>query len=238
MASLLSEIVPETICTSEMELGAEPDAFFPGEAAIVERAIQKRRHEFQMGRSCARRALGKLGVAPVAVLSNEDRSPSWPSGVVGSITHTGGAPEGWCGAAVGKAQAWVGIGIDAELRSPLNRELWGRVLRPSEVHFLNGLPSQEAGLLAKIFFSAKEAFYKCQYPITLTFLGFQAVQVVFDVARAEFETELMLAELPPDVDARSLQLLSAIPRLVGRYASTPALILSSVCWAKSADLSG
>jgi 4'-phosphopantetheinyl transferase EntD len=40
---------------------------------------------------------------------------------------------------------------------------------------LHELPA--AGLTGKILFSAKEAVYKCQYPITNKFLGFHAVEI-------------------------------------------------------------
>ena len=39
-------------------------------------------------------------------------------------------------------------------------------------------------IMGKILFSAKEAVYKCQYPLTTQFLGFHAV--VVDVGEEEF----------------------------------------------------
>ncbi|MGX9147748.1 hypothetical protein [Mesorhizobium sp. 128a] len=47
----------------------------------------RRRREFGWGRHHAREALRHLGFAPVAILSR-DRAPLWPSGVVGSISHS------------------------------------------------------------------------------------------------------------------------------------------------------
>jgi len=49
----------------------------------------------------------------------------------------------------------------------------------------------EPGLTGKILFSAKEAVYKCQYPITTKFLGFHAVEVEIDDGsfRAIFQQE-------------------------------------------------
>jgi len=49
----------------------------------------------------------------------------------------------------------------------------------------------EPGLMGKILFSAKESVYKCQYPITTTFLGFHAVEVELDdgAFRAVFQQE-------------------------------------------------
>ena len=47
------------------------------------------------------------------------------------------------------------------------------------------------GLTGKVIFSAKESVYKCQYPITSKFLGFQAVQLELgdESFRAVFQQE-------------------------------------------------
>jgi hypothetical protein len=68
-----------------------PDAvLFPEKEAVISRAVDKRRREFQTVRHCARRALRELGVPPAAVLPGERREPVWPPGVVGSLTHCTG----------------------------------------------------------------------------------------------------------------------------------------------------
>lgn len=60
---------------------------FPAEAAVISRAVDKRRREFQTVRHCTARASGELGVPPAAILPGEHREPIWPPGVVGSLTH-------------------------------------------------------------------------------------------------------------------------------------------------------
>jgi 4'-phosphopantetheinyl transferase EntD len=91
--------------------------------------------------------------------------------MVGSISHT----DSWCAAAVARALEVRSIGIDLELATPLKESLWRRVCTPKERDWLHELPA--AGLTGKILFSAKEAVYKCQYPITNKFLGFHAVEI-------------------------------------------------------------
>ena len=64
------------------------------------------------------------------------------------------------------------------------------MLTPTEQAFLKTLDAGQAGLIATLFFSAKEAFYKCQYPLTQRFLGFQDVEVEFELRRNCFLARL------------------------------------------------
>ncbi|MDX2055532.1 MAG: 4'-phosphopantetheinyl transferase superfamily protein [Polyangiaceae bacterium] len=229
MSRLLSQIVPRGVFCQEMTLAQEAEALFPEEAAAVARAVESRRHEFSAGRTCARRALAELGLSAAPLLANEDRSPRWPQGVVGSIAHTGKGHQGWCGAAVGRAEHWRGIGIDAEDSTPLRTELWSRVLGSSELRWLQATPATDAGLMAKIVFCAKEAFYKCQYLTTRAFLGFTEVEVEFDLASSQFRarvSNLSDAEREP----KTKDALCALPALTGRYCVTPALVLAAIAW--------
>jgi 4'-phosphopantetheinyl transferase EntD len=62
----------------------------PEEEQLVAGAVGSRRAEVLTGRTLARAALAAVGVAPVAIGRRADRSPDWPTDVVGSITHTDG----------------------------------------------------------------------------------------------------------------------------------------------------
>jgi hypothetical protein len=50
----------------------------PEEEKGMLRAVEKRRREFIAGRACARRALGRLGIPPVSILSGDGPSREWP----------------------------------------------------------------------------------------------------------------------------------------------------------------
>src|SRR5437763_335927 len=78
---------------------------YPEERACIARAVPKRRAEFATGRVCARQALERLGVAVGPLLPHPDRSPAWPPGIVGSISHT----DGYCAVAVAEATRALGI---------------------------------------------------------------------------------------------------------------------------------
>lgn len=132
---------------------------WPEEWPAVRNAVPKRVEEFAAGRACARRALGELGYPPAALLRGADRVPVWPKGIVGSITHT----DGYCGAAVARSDAFVGLGIDVERIGRVDEEIERQVCTPGECAGLAAFDSVRRAEVATILFSAKEAFFKCQY---------------------------------------------------------------------------
>jgi enterobactin synthetase component D len=140
-----------------------------------QRAVDKRRAEFLAGRFAALGALRSLGVEQVPG-RNEDGSPRWPDGVVGSITH--GADRALC--AVGRSAELRGIGIDAErLMTPaIKQELQRRICSDAELALAEeclGLPGHE---LVSLAFSAKESLYKCLYPMVGRYMDLHAATVV------------------------------------------------------------
>lgn len=156
------------------------------EQEAVAGAARTRVEQFTAGRVCSRSALGRLGVAATTpILRGEDRAPIWPPGFVGSISHT----DMWCAAAVARAADVRSLGIDLEPATPLKESLWRRVCTAAERDWLHDVPVP--GLTGKILFSAKESVYKCQYPLTRTFLGFHAVQLEIGEGsfRAVFQQE-------------------------------------------------
>src|SRR4051812_24879633 len=79
----------------------------PEEADAIKAAVPSRRHEFVLGRWCARQALAELGVMARAIPVGHQRMPVWPAGVVGSITHC----RGFVGAVVAPADQLRAIGF-------------------------------------------------------------------------------------------------------------------------------
>jgi len=157
---------------------------FPEELALVASAVEKRQLEFGRGRQCARAALRRLGFADRPLLSGDQREPLWPVGVVGSITHT----QGLCVAAVGQQRDYAGVGIDVEPSAPLPRAVADRVASEAEMSALDSMPPL---LAARLIFSAKEAFYKCQFYRTRQFLGFFDVSLELE-AEGEFAVHLLV----------------------------------------------
>jgi 4'-phosphopantetheinyl transferase EntD len=149
------------------------EGLFPEEAAMVASAVQSRRQQFTAGRCLARQAWQQLGHPPAPLLSDQQRVPAWPTGIVGTITHT----HVWCAAAVAERRDVSGLGADVEPATALEPALWERVCRPEEREFLLRQTGERGGLLAKGVFSAKESIYKALYPSIRVFLDFQAMRI-------------------------------------------------------------
>ncbi|SFE19879.1 4'-phosphopantetheinyl transferase EntD (siderophore biosynthesis) [Actinopolyspora alba] len=186
---MIERILPEAAASSEV-FGDDPHArLLPAEEQYVARAVEKRRREFTLARSCARRALGELGHPDFAVHSGERREPLWPRGVVGSITHC----EGYCAAAVAPATEVCSLGIDAETDEVLPDGVLGQVTVERERELLAGLPA--GANWDRLLFSAKESVYKAWFPLTGRWLGFEDAFVRIDPS-GEFSAELIEAPAP------------------------------------------
>ncbi len=69
----------------------------------------------------------------------------------------------------------VGLGIDAEQLGRVTDNLHRVVFTAEERAWLDELPAEERPNVATTLFSAKEAFYKAQHPLTRSWVGFQDV---------------------------------------------------------------
>jgi 4'-phosphopantetheinyl transferase EntD len=208
LGARLESLFDFEVAAAQAEPKLVPDLLYPEELELIARFAPVRQAEFATARVCARRALGKLGVAPTPLLPNDDRSPRWPSGIVGSITHC----RSCCAVVVARASNTRGLGIDAEENAPLERDLEARVCTTGERRWLEPFRDDERGLLGKVIFSAKEALYKCQYPLTHTYLDFHDVELRVDLGTATFS-----AVAPPPLVARAR----------GRFVRTPGFIVTA-----------
>ncbi len=148
---------------------------FAAEWDAVAKARAARRGEFAAGRASARQALTALGGPAVALPVGPGRAPVWPEGFVGSITHT----DDFCAAVTARVGDAASLGLDAESADPLDPEVERLVCGPDDYpHPVSGMGLGGVAW-SKVIFSIKEAFYKCQYPLTRRFLDFDAAAVSF-----------------------------------------------------------
>jgi 4'-phosphopantetheinyl transferase EntD len=164
------------------QVSASVSAAYPADAMLIgsEHAatagmVAKRRNEFTHGRLCARAALTALGAPVVAIPKAADRSPTWPTGVVGSITHTGGAAA----AVTAFKRHYRGLGLDIEKRGTMDKQAAEMILRPEE---LERYTAAEALLV----FSIKEAVYKCIYPTVDQYVDFQEMRIELEPEQQRF----------------------------------------------------
>ena len=199
-------------------LDRSADTLFPSERAQIARAVPKRQREFATGRWCARRLLTGFGFPAQPLLAGSDRAPRWPTGAVGSISHSGSL----CGVAVAYRDCWSAVGLDVEDRTPLDEHLWHLVVRPDEVDWVRAPGWLDPGTKAKLLFSAKECLYKCQYPLVGLPLEFTDVHIDVDEGSGQFCARIDRADV---TDRRHLD-----DRLVGRFALANAAIVTGMAW--------
>jgi 4'-phosphopantetheinyl transferase EntD len=169
----LAALFPVEVQAAELRGIGDPGQLFPAEREGKDRWADKRIREFAAGRQCAREALRRLGYGPAPLLSLPDRRPDWPHGVTGSISHC----VGLACAVVASTDHARSLGLDVELFDAVDEHLWPRILNTVEQGWLQSRPGGERRVWATVIFSAKEAFYKCQYPVTAQRLGFQDAHV-------------------------------------------------------------
>lgn len=168
---MLTDLLPPGVVGVEGFGPAVPGPLVGDEAAAVARAVPARRAEYAAVRVCARDALERLGHGRPAVPSAPDRSPVWPAGVVGALTHC----DGYRAAAVARADAWRGVGIDAEPLAPLPDGVADLVTTADERAALADL--DPALYPERLVFCVKESVYKVWYPVVRAWLGFEDVRV-------------------------------------------------------------
>jgi len=216
----LQSLFPPEIITVERLAEGDIDALSAGEAACLGQAGPKRAREFAAGRQCARAALHRLGVASWDLSVRPDRTPVWPDGIVGSISHT----TGFCAVAVGRGRDCRSIGLDVEVDLRVTAELYPQFLTSAEQTWLSGRPPDMADRLATLIFSAKEAFYKAQYPMTAEWLEFADIEIDLPAEPSNVG----------DIGVRStrrLMLESLIPGpWLGRYGRFDGLVATGVAF--------
>jgi 4'-phosphopantetheinyl transferase EntD len=199
---LIEAFFPPDVAAAELRIPGNPLLLYPVEALAISRAVFTRMQEFAAGRLCARSALSRMGAKQTPVRSGADRQPQWPEGFVGSITHT----TGFCAAVVGRRGRFAGIGIDSEIANAADITLWSSICVAEELQWIESLSSRARARAATFIFAAKEAFYKCQYPITREWLDFHDVRITPHSWSMEHGTFVLEARRPLSVFGRNAPL--------------------------------
>jgi 4'-phosphopantetheinyl transferase EntD len=173
LAPWVESLFPKGVIATQVYGAVSPSHLLPEETMCIETAVLKRQREFAAGRVCARLALATMGFVKEPLLATQERMPRWPKGAVGSISHT----DAYCVAVAGLEQHFSGIGVDTEIVGRVEPDLWPQVFRFEEMERLKPLSQSRQIEIATVMFSAKEAFYKCQFALTRAWLGFEDVSV-------------------------------------------------------------
>jgi 4'-phosphopantetheinyl transferase EntD len=171
--ALLPDLAGPDLAIAWAAIEALPGNADPLELEDIASAAPPRRREFLAGRLIARMLSDQLGLPPAPLRRADDRSPVWPADRVGSLSHC----DTLCAAAIGTSHAIRSVGIDIETIGRVEPKLWPTLFTEHEAGYFRSLPPERVALETTLFFSAKESFYKCQYPLTQSWVGFQDVEV-------------------------------------------------------------
>lgn len=174
----------EGVISAEMGLVAN---LYPEEQTLIKHAIQKRQGEFAAGRLCAKEGLKKLGIENFPILKDDKGAPIWPDGIKGSISHS----QGCCAAIVARVEKEESLGLDIEKLGRLGDDLWEYLFGDEEIKWLKSQGS-ESQKMATILFAAKESFYKAQYLLSFSWLGFKDVFIDINKIKKEFTVHLLV----------------------------------------------
>lgn len=173
-----SKLVPAGVATHCIYIqdheGELNESYLPPQ---LHRAVRSRKLQFLAGRYCARQALRVLGAscADQPIGMRPDRSPQWPSGYVGSISHTHEIAL----AAVATASQFISLGVDVEAipKSDTLVHILPNIASPSEFELFRLISGLEQDVAATVIFSAKESVFKCLSPIIGRFIDFHEVEI-------------------------------------------------------------
>jgi 4'-phosphopantetheinyl transferase EntD len=169
-----------------------------GEELSLGNVVPARRREFRAGRIYARQALQGLGAGGSVIPIGDNRAPLWPTGIVGSISHT----RSLCVVAVGSSTEFLGVGIDIEEDAPLSCELAQLVSDAAELEGRDEVERRLGCDLPKLLFVIKEAFYKMYFPLTGRFLAFHDVRVELDVEKHAARIRIVPSKRLAAIDSR------------------------------------
>ena len=227
LSATFASLFPLGVVATELRAPGDASLLWPEEAAGVANAVPKRIQEFAAGRLCARRALKEFGITNFPVRVAHDRQPLWPASLTGSITHTAGL----CAAVVAERTRMMALGVDTEVAGAAKAELWSTICTPAELAWLDTLPRADQAAAVTLIFSAKEAFYKCQYPLVGEWLNFHDLCIAplgWGESQGSFAVQ---ATRPIAFLGRGTASLRAAPALQCSYRIHDGFVSAGVCLA-------
>ena len=163
-----------------MRIDNYSDALVGSECEIFKKKRGNAAKAFVSGRQCVRVLQKQLGL-PEFDLAQGEFGPIWPSGLVGSISHSKEL------AAATILRDFVSVGVDIEKRGRLKLAAAKRVATKEEYERYSSFPDFDWTLL----FSAKESVFKAISPLARSYIGFREVEVVLDPVRKSFSASYL-----------------------------------------------
>ncbi|WP_258101107.1 4'-phosphopantetheinyl transferase family protein [Marinoscillum pacificum] len=169
---MISLQLPEGVVSHFTSAEIRGSELYDEEVALCNQYEANRQLDFNRGRYCAHQCLNYFGKRQ-AILRDKDGVPLWPSDIRGSISHT----FGLAGAVVALTNEIDAVGLDIERVGRIDRDLWKVLFTEKEIDFLNNRSFDDQRQLSTLMFSAKEAFFKMQYPLTRKGMEFEDLEI-------------------------------------------------------------
>jgi 4'-phosphopantetheinyl transferase EntD len=214
LQTALQALLPLAVGCGVQQAASEVEAFeYEEEGSHLANAVLARRNEFIAGRRCARMALAQIGQVSCALPKNADGLPIWPAATMGSITHS----RGLCCAVAASADKMMYLGVDLEKTNRLSARAMERVVHPLEAATVG-----ENQALGSLLFSAKEAFYKAQFPVWGAQPNFKDLALQIHGNTQQLSVLKIASNLP-------VQLRDATHRMEFRYQFVGDYVVT-LCW--------
>lgn len=142
--------------------------------STLSKAVDSRKAEYLIGRYLAKTILKDFGLSFADIGIGRNRSPVWPSGISGSISHT--SDMVMCAISNSESTRYIGIDIELPLCRSTAYSVSQQVLRKDEIPIaLNcGLTFE---FVVSLAFSAKETLFKAIHKDVGHYFGFEAVRI-------------------------------------------------------------
>ncbi len=213
--------VPDVNVVNDVNDGPDPIHGFENSLSPENRQILKsianpaRRQEFLRTRFLVRVAAGLAFDPP----RDPDGLIQWPREFCGSVSHSLGDVI----VATGPRSSWASLGIDLERASRISEKLAEKICTSSERQLI----CSGAVTLAEIF-SAKEALFKCHYPLgrrRFWFLDAEIVAVNFESGTKKLDVRVLIdtSSLTP---ANTVTRVEILPHAIGEFVLALALLPS------------
>ena len=155
----------------------EREEALAAEELPLARDMQPRRlREFTAGRRVARRGLTVLGEARTGILIGSGGEPVRPPGIAGSLSHS----TTHAAALVSRGLRHASVGIDLDDHRLIGEAAAADLMTEEEIEVVIAQGwAHDRSLAQNVVFCAKEALFKCQYPLTHNHdLDFDEVRLV------------------------------------------------------------
>jgi enterobactin synthetase component D len=143
----------------------------------VEHSVKKRQAEFLAGRYAAKKAMSGLPSnykKNAQIQLSKDRSPIWPIGIIGSITHN--SNKAVCVVTPDNSNSCIGIDLESHLSIEVSSLVGTSVYSRNELDVLTELGISE-NIAATLIFSAKESLFKALFPKVQAYFGFECANI-------------------------------------------------------------